>query len=597
LTDDGQTLAAQGQGGRLNVFDLATGQQRGGDVPGVGVDDAGSNPAPLAVSPDGSLLLASYRDGTVRLWQTRQCRPQTTAAANERLRPVYRRWGPTFSAAAYSPDGRAVVVCSGDQYGRLVDRATGQQQGEPLGVDLSFPTFSPDGARVATVAFSHFTGQRPWIRLWDSRTGRQVAALISPKFLHGLAFSPDGRTLAVGGVGCTLLVDTASGWFRRLLPENTVATCLAFSPDGRRLAVAHRAGWSAVGAGLRLWDPATCQPLGEFWPRPGAVTMPRHVLFRDAGQQILIVWADEISPDRYSPVRFQVCDGSTGRPLGEPVLVGNGGRTACSADGALLAVALNSGIVQQWDTAAGKPVGENMSHPHLVTALAYSPDKAFLAVACQDQSVRLWDTATCQPVGPPLLHRSAVIGLTFARGGRDLVTTDAAGFTHTWPLPVPVADDPERYALWVQGTGGVRREGPEVVLLDVPAWKACRDELRRQWPEADAALDWAPDDAAWHDARARDAEQDGDLRAELWHLDRLLRLRPGDWRTHARRGRVYSEAGEFEKADQEYARAAEQGAGEALVAWYRHRAAVCKLLDQRATLAWYEQRLAKAAGP
>src|SRR5262249_6743684 len=162
--------------------------------------------------------------------------------------------------------------------------------------------------------------------------------------------------------------------------------------------------------------------------------------------------------------------------------------------------------------------------------------------------------------------------------GRALLTTTAAGVTRSWPVPTPVDDNIERFSLWLQAAGGVQREGGAVVLLGVAEWEKARDEFRRRWPEGDPALGEPGDAAAWREARAREAEEAGDRRAELWHLDRLLALRPGDWRLHARRGAVFTRAELFDRAAEAYDRAA--AAGGALLDWYRHRSAVAGVLAQ-----------------
>src|SRR5262249_43966828 len=60
----------------------------------------------------------------------------------------------------------------------------------------------PDGKFVAAFGF-HITEQRYGLRVWDTRTGRETARLKDPRPLTStsivtLAFSPDGKRLAVG---------------------------------------------------------------------------------------------------------------------------------------------------------------------------------------------------------------------------------------------------------------------------------------------------------------------------------------------------------------------------------------------------------------
>src|SRR5262249_37181064 len=98
-----------------------------------------------------------------------------------------------------------------------------------------------------------------------------------PGQLTGVAFSPDGKRLAVAGGsistrrpdddkekagnrGLVRLLDAATGQeLRTLKGHGDIAFGVAFSPDGARLASA--AGWGERPAELKLWDVATGKEL------------------------------------------------------------------------------------------------------------------------------------------------------------------------------------------------------------------------------------------------------------------------------------------------------------------------------------------------
>jgi hypothetical protein len=101
-------------------------------------------------------------------------------------------------------------------------------------------------------------------------------------------------------------------------------------------------------------------------------------------------------------------------------------------------------------------------------------------------------------------------------------------------------------------------------------------------------------EGAYHDARARDAEQEGATFTALWHLDRLVALRPEDWLLYARRGRAWSAAGHLDRAEAEYQRAARHVCAAVLRDWYRHRVADCAAAGQEAAARWYQNRLLAA---
>jgi serine/threonine protein kinase/WD40 repeat protein len=448
LSEDSQLLTARCEDQRVRLYDLATDQQRGGDIPATGYQGhewAGR----VAASPDGSVVLTTTVSGTIRLWQTRHFLPQTTAAANPR--PWSATGEPEIVTSAFSADGKTAVVCQAESYhqGWLVETSSGRPRGRPLRQQhLHFVAFSPDGALIATAPNNHEYGGKEDMYLWDAATGHLRTPLHQYRYIHALAFSPDSRTLAVGCVGGTFLWDVATARPRHFLRERTAVGHLLFSPDGRRLAVAYKVGWSGVGAGLRLWDVTTGQPVGEFLaavhpqrPQPYFV-----MAFAEDGRTLRAF-------DTYTGI-LHTLDARTGKPRGQPVPLEQVDQAVFSADGEALAMSQPDGSVQQWEPPTGQRIGPPLAQPHSVTRFVYSPDRRMLAVAYRDHAVRVWDVATSLPVGPPLPHRTPVLDLTFTPDCASLVTLTMTGRTYTWPMPRLVADDPDRMEVWLQANGG-----------------------------------------------------------------------------------------------------------------------------------------------
>jgi WD40 repeat protein len=90
--------------------------------------------------------------------------------------------------------------------------------------------FSPDGKSLAVSG-------KPGIQLWDVTSHRISTLTPARNELSGVAFSPNGKTLADIDMRRIRLWDVAS---RRIIDSVSSFLCkdLAFSPDGKTLAIA-----------------------------------------------------------------------------------------------------------------------------------------------------------------------------------------------------------------------------------------------------------------------------------------------------------------------------------------------------------------------
>jgi WD40 repeat protein len=97
--------------------------------------------------------------------------------------------------------------------------------------------FSPDGKTLAVSSRDRVIG------LWDPATGKEEKELTGHlSFVNSVAFSADGKKLVSGGNDATArLWDAAAGKEISRFHNSPRVSCVAFSPDGQTLALAHRA--------------------------------------------------------------------------------------------------------------------------------------------------------------------------------------------------------------------------------------------------------------------------------------------------------------------------------------------------------------------
>jgi WD40 repeat protein len=409
---------------------------------------------PPVVSADGRYVAFAGREPghAIHVWDLRTRTqvlrypegPATQGAAN------------TFRAVAFSPDGTRVAwvreVRRGTGEVTVREPATGKELYRfevPLDFTLGDLTFSPDGARLATVTPKQLT-------VWEVASGRQVFAVES-KAAGGIAFtgggfSRDGNRVAAWGqrrdadrgqlvVGRTwdlkagtddvevVLFGPEREWEGWKEPAKTKAYLSAlhnggaipfgFSPDGERVLSPEGASSGRV----RVCRVTDRTPLVLTH---GARRLPIAAADWDHG------WVATAGDDRTA----KVWDGATGALLrtfhGHAQWV----QWAAFRPGTTELLTLGEdGVLRVWDAAAD-PDATRFRVPDLGSGVhigmsgvsgvwAASADLARVAVVDAvgdaDHDVTVWDTAAGRPVGPPLRIRSGRLSVAFAADARTLL--------------------------------------------------------------------------------------------------------------------------------------------------------------------------------
>ncbi|HEX6122283.1 MAG TPA: WD40 repeat domain-containing protein [Ktedonobacterales bacterium] len=255
---DGRQLGI-GAPAQLEIWDAATAQ------PAYAIPAKTEGVVGLAWSPDGARVASADETGDVRLWDVRSRRADIILRDARYTSPRSVAWAPDSRRLASGDSDGTVLLWDAEQ-GHLTGTLTGPARRKSRGGDPYAAwgvAWSPDGRRLAASRYDYY------VLLWDTATGKRVAALTTPDQPNGVAWSPDGKLLAAtDDHGEVLLFEAANlTHTRRLDPQDNGywAYPLSWSPDGTLLACGRFSG------AVDVWEIASGRRVASLTGHTAAV--------------------------------------------------------------------------------------------------------------------------------------------------------------------------------------------------------------------------------------------------------------------------------------------------------------------------------------
>jgi WD40 repeat protein len=277
----------------------------------------------------------------------------------------------------------------------------------PLGGELFGVAYSRDGRRLAL-------GCGTSVRVYDTLTWAEVARFDDAQSVYSVAFSPDGRLVAAGGFeGAVQFWNlSTSAPVRRLAGHRSYVSALAWSPDGRSFLSGSHDGT------LRLWEPEG-ERSRELKSRQGALASAafsadgRRAVTTGEDGSVLVWNAETWEPER----KLQ---GDRGEALEARFVPG--GRLA----------ALSTASATVWDAASGERLQRRPLGFAGGAAAAIFPDGRWAVVSDDGFALRLVDLARGGATTALKHHLGPPSGLAVHPAGRGFVSIGKDRLLKVW---------------------------------------------------------------------------------------------------------------------------------------------------------------------
>ena len=299
--------------------------------------------------------------------------------------------------------------------------------------------FSEDGTTIASGSLD------TTVQVWNVSTSNKLSTIRNTNLdqrkvfytsVHGVALSPDGEIIAIGGqwyydFGGTGIhddrsvlplnvyeVSTGEHLWRRY-PDTDVIPDVSFSPDGQTLASGSPDGT------VQLWEASTGNRLRTLVGHTDAIN---HVAFSADGQLFASGSRDKTVRLWDVSANYRHLRTLTGHTDGV-----NG--VAISPDGQTVATASGDATVRLWEVSTGNLLHTLIGHTSGVNSVSFAPDGQTVASGGEDTTVRLWEVSTGRHLHTLIGHEQPVRSVAFSPTEQKLASGHEDGGVLLWELP------------------------------------------------------------------------------------------------------------------------------------------------------------------
>jgi WD40 repeat protein/tRNA A-37 threonylcarbamoyl transferase component Bud32 len=387
-------------------------------------------------------LVAGERNdpAAAALWFARAVRQSKSDPEREfHNRVRYRNWaGAAFapvaalqptapvSDLALHPGGRYLATRSGARHS-VWDLDRESPWVPPTGFET--PTalsWNPDGGRIALAASDKSGSAR--VGVFEFPSGKVVRERKWDGPVSVVRFSPEGRTLAIGGRVVLVWHPGDDQLTTPELPHPYPVLAIEFAHNGKRL-VTHS------GLAARVFDltgPTAATP----------ILVTPHIPYYNFGPGMPPRFADggRVVVTYPSHPRVRGIDVATGKPRFEHRPKNGTTAFAVSPDGQTVWVGQgeNGRGVDVIDVADGSLRPFTLPHTNVVLSIVCIPDGRTVVTGSADRSLCVWDAATGRRRFPPLTHSEMVRLVAGTPDSRTIASSQGDGLVRVWRLPAGV---------------------------------------------------------------------------------------------------------------------------------------------------------------